>query len=131
MDEPTGEVRWEASNFTPERLREIEEKTHASGEKLMYAAALHQGKIAALTALTYPTDTRNASAWQESTVVMPEHRGLGLSRALKVLSHTRLPASAPHIRQIITMNSAVNPAMIKVNEELGYRPVWEEICYQN
>lgn len=66
-----------------------------------------------------------------STVVMPEHRSLGLSRALKVLSHTRLPASAPHIRQIITMNSAVNPAMIKVNEELGYRPVWEEICYQN
>lgn len=131
VDEPTGEVRREASNFTPERLREIEKKTHTSGEELIYAAALHQGKIAAITALTYPTDTRNVSAWQESTVVMPEHRGLGLSRTLKVLSHTRLPASAPHIRQIITMNSAVNPAMIKVNEELGYRPVWEEICYQN
>lgn len=29
------------------------------------------------------------------------------------------------------MNSAVNLAMIKVNEELGYQPVWEEICYQN
>lgn len=131
VDEPTGEVRREASNFTPERLREIEKKTHTSGEELIYAAALHQGKIAAITALTYPTDTRNVSAWQESTVVMPEHRGFGLSRTLKVLSHTRLPASAPHIRQIITMNSAVNPAMIKVNEELGYRPVWEEICYQN
>lgn len=131
VDEPIGEAHREASDFTPERLREREEKAHATGDELMYAVALHQGKIAAITALTYPTDTRNVSAWQESTVVMPEHRGLGLSRTLKVLSHTRLPASAPHIRQIITMNSAVNPAMIKVNEELGYRPVWEEICYQN
>ncbi|WP_237208052.1 hypothetical protein [Rothia nasimurium] len=130
-DEPTGEAQQVAADFTPERLREMEAQAHAAGDSLMYAAALHQGTVAALTALSYPTHPGNVSAWQESTVVMPEHRGLGLSRTLKVLSHTRLPASAPHIRQIITMNSAVNPAMIKVNEELGYRPVWEEICYQN
>lgn len=130
-DEPTGEAQQVAADFTPERLREMEARAHAAGDGLIYAAALHQGTVAALTALSYPTHPGNVSAWQESTVVMPEHRGLGLSRTLKVLSHTRLPASAPHIRQIITMNSAVNPAMIRVNEELGYRPVWEEICYQN
>ncbi|WP_237224646.1 GNAT family N-acetyltransferase [Rothia nasisuis] len=131
VDEPTGEAYQEAADFTPERLREIEAKTRAAGEGIIYAAALSQGKVVALTALTYPVHPGNVSAWQESTVVMPEHRGRGLSRTLKVLSHTRLPVSAPHIQQIITMNSAVNPAMIKVNEELGYRPVWEEICYQN
>ncbi|MGV3245332.1 GNAT family N-acetyltransferase [Rothia sp. 11254D007CT] len=130
-DEPTGEAQQVAADFTPERLREMEAQAHAAGDGLIYAVALHQGAIAALTVLSYPTQPGNASAWQASTVVMPEHRGLGLSRTLKMLSHTRLPASAPHIRQIITMNSAVNPAMIKVNEELGYRPVWEEICYQN
>lgn len=130
-DEPTGDAKKTPNDFTPERLRIIEKYAHKSGKGIVYAAAIFDGELVALTKINYPRNPHNVSAKQTVTVVMPEHRGLGLSRTLKVLSHTRLPASAPHIRQIITMNSAVNPAMIKVNEELGYRPVWEEICYQN
>lgn len=131
LDEPTGEAQGEAGNYTAERLREMEQRTADAGEGILYTAAIYEGSIAALSVLTYPLAQGNVSAWQNSTVVMPAHRGQGLSRQLKLLSHTRLPQVAPHIKQIITMNSELNPAMIKVNEELGYRVVWHEVCYQN
>jgi len=59
-------------------------------------------------------------AWQESTLVLPEHRGHRLGLALKVATHRVLGERAPHVAALVTFNSHVNPWMIGINEKLGY-----------
>lgn len=131
LDEPTADVDVEATNFTAERIQEMTEQTRDAGEGILATAAFKGETLVALSVITYPKNTDNISAWQNSTVVMPGYRGKGLSRTLKFTSHQLLPHLAPHIQQIVTMNSLVNPGIITINEELGYRQTWSEVCYQN
>ena len=53
------------------------------------------------------------------TGVVPDHRGRGLARALKVLSAEA--ARAAGARWLVTGNNARNAPMLAVNEALGYR----------
>ena len=131
LDEPVGEAEKEPTQFTADQVAALEKRIHDSGERFLAAVVLDGSEVAAISLVEYSEHLTNISAWQSSTVVMPDFRGRGVSRLLKFTLYSKLPELAPNLQQIITMNSAVNPAMIKVNEELGYRPVWEEICYQN
>lgn len=130
IDEPLGDAAPMISDYTPERVRFMEQRIADEGEKMLVAVALVDQKVVAASFATYSMHATNVSAWQNSTVVMPEHRGKGLSRLLKYRTHTRLPHIAPYLTQIITMNSQLNPKMISVNEELGYQATWQEVSYQ-
>lgn len=131
LDEPVGEAEKEPTQFTADRVVALEKRIHDSGERFLAVAVLEDDEVAAISFAQYSEHPTNISAWQNSTVVMPALRGRGVSRLLKFTLYSKLPELAPNIQQIITMNSALNPAIIKVNEELGYQKVWTEVCYQN
>lgn len=131
LDEPVGEAEKEPTQFTADRVVALEKRIHDSGERFLAVAVLEDDEVAAISFAQYSEHPTNISAWQNSTVVMPALRGRGVSRLLKFTLYSKLPELAPNIQQIITMNSALNPSIIKVNEELGYQKVWTEVCYQN
>ena len=60
-------------------------------------------------------------AWQQITVVHPEHRGHRLGLAVKIANLDFLAERAPHVRFIVTGNAKVNAPMIAVNDMLGFK----------
>lgn len=59
-------------------------------------------------------------AWQDDTLVMPEHRGHRLGAALKSVNYAGLP---DHIGQVHTWTAPTNTAMHHTNTALGFRIV--------
>ncbi|MDO4784256.1 MAG: hypothetical protein Q3997_04125 [Propionibacteriaceae bacterium] len=131
LDEPDEDYEGEVPDYTPERIRYLEQRRQDTGRAAIVAvAAAPGGELVAHSEVQFSTHPASTLAWQENTIVMPGHRGHGLGLTLKLASHAALPEAAPGIRQIVTWNSHVNPQMIAINEALGYRPRFREICYQ-
>src|SRR5690606_37359628 len=77
--------------------------------------------LAGMTALEYADDKPELTE-QETTVVLPEHRGhrLGmLVKAVNLREHARVP---PDTRRIATCNNETNAPMLASNVALGFRP---------
>ena len=62
-------------------------------------------------------------AWQNVTIVDPDHRGHRLGMWIKVANLRYLMAHEPAVRAIDTWNAASNTHMIAINEAVGFRPV--------
>ena len=62
-------------------------------------------------------------AWQDDTLVMPEHRGHRLGLRLKTATLERITAEHPERRVIHTWTDPGNTAMYRTNERFGFRPV--------
>jgi GNAT superfamily N-acetyltransferase len=60
-------------------------------------------------------------AWNQFTGVLPEHRGRGIARALKVLVIEEVARRGR--RWVEAVNHSGNAPMLAVNRALGYRPV--------
>ncbi|WP_420114216.1 GNAT family N-acetyltransferase [Pseudactinotalea sp.] len=131
LDEPDEEVEHEAPEFTPERIRLAEKRRRDSGTRSLIAVAqAPDGAFAGNSVVEFHGGEGTTIGWQENTLVMPEHRGHRLGLALKVETHRRLRQEAPALRSIATWNSHVNPWMIAINEQLGYRVAHREIAFQ-
>jgi len=131
LDDPDEEVEHEAPEYTPERIRIAEQRRRDAGKRSLIAVAVApDGTFAGNSAVEFHTGAGTTIGWQENTLVMPEHRGHRLGLALKVETHRRLAEAAPGLRSIITWNSHVNPWMIAINEQLGYRIAHREVAYQ-
>lgn len=131
IDEPDEDVEHEAPEYTPERIRLMEERRRRAGTHVLAAVAVApDGSFAGNSEIGFATSPGTDLGFQENTLVMPEHRGHRLGLALKVANHRRLAEKAPALRRLVTWNSHVNPWMIAINEQLGYRVAFREIAYQ-
>ncbi|UYG17814.1 GNAT family N-acetyltransferase [Brachybacterium huguangmaarense] len=131
IDEPDEDVEHEAPEYTPERIRIMEERRRRAGTHVLAAVAVApDGSFAGNSEIGYASLPGTDLGYQENTLVMPEHRGHRLGLALKVANHLRLAERAPALRALVTWNSHVNPWMIAINEQLGYRVAFREIAYQ-
>jgi hypothetical protein len=65
-------------------------------------------------------EQRPIRADQYDTVVVPEHRGYGVGRAIKARMLFELRSAVPSLQQVQTWNAAVNEPLLKVNAELGF-----------
>ncbi|MDO5661571.1 MAG: GNAT family N-acetyltransferase [Brachybacterium sp.] len=131
LDEPDEDVEYDAPEYTPERIRVMEERRRSTGKRAIVAIAVApDGTFAGNSEVEFQTAAGTTVGWQENTLVMPEHRGHRLGLALKVTTHRRLAAEAPGLTSLVTWNSHVNPWMIQVNEKLGYEIAFREITYQ-
>lgn len=132
LDAPVEDVDAEPIVWTPERIRNEEAQESAGGTQRIACAALSpSGQIVGYSAVGMINNERTTLAWQLETIVYQEHRGHGLGLAMKLQTHTQLAAAAPQVRLIATWNSHVNDAMIRINEELGYRITAREVTYHN
>ncbi|WP_394214994.1 GNAT family N-acetyltransferase [Brachybacterium vulturis] len=131
LDEPDEEVEHEASEYTPERIRESERRMREEGmDRILAVAVAPDGGFVGNSEVHVHTAPGSTLGWQENTLVMPEHRGHRLGLALKVATHRRLRERAPQLRSLVTWNSHVNPWMIGINEKLGYEILYRELVLQ-
>ncbi|MEU0152485.1 GNAT family N-acetyltransferase [Micromonospora fulviviridis] len=120
-DVDDGELR--PSSYDPQRLRESLDTLHRRGMKPYIVLALHEqtGEVAGLTEVVVPAQ-HPTRADQYDTIVVRNHRGYGIDRAIKARMLLELRSAEPELAEVQTWNAQANEAMLKVNAELGYRP---------
>jgi len=120
---PIGDLDLRQASWTPERVRENEERAAAVGRVQVIAAAVApDGHLCGFSDLRVNrADPRHASVG--GTLVLPGHRGHRLGLGMKLATHRRLLELYPECAYVETGNAGVNAAMNAVNEQLGYRVV--------
>ncbi|MEH0828257.1 MULTISPECIES: GNAT family N-acetyltransferase [unclassified Micromonospora] len=123
-DAPLGDLEWEQEQVDADRIRATERALDVRGTRRYHVAALHEGsgRLVAWSMLSLGPSA-DWHAWQQITIVDPAHRGhrLGLLTKIENLGHAL--AHEPALRAIDTFNAAANEHMIRINEQLGFRPV--------
>ncbi|MEV4544916.1 GNAT family N-acetyltransferase [Micromonospora echinaurantiaca] len=123
-DSPTGDLHWEAEQVDAERVRGTERALDARGRRRYHTAVRHEesGRLVAWTLLDVGASA-DWHAFQQITIVDPEHRGHRLGLLTKIENLRHLLAHEPAVRVIDTFNAAENAHMVRINEQLGFRPV--------
>ena len=120
---PLGELDLAASEWTPERIREAEQRQVAIGRHVHTSMAIApDGSVAGVSDVRVD-DTDHAHAQVGITIVDPAHRGRRLGLALKLATHDLARATYPGLVSVDTSNAEVNTWMNAVNEALGYRTI--------
>lgn len=121
QDVDLGDLDLRPSSYEPDRLRASLSTLHARGLRPYIVVAVHEatGVVAGLTEVVVP-EQRPTRADQYDTVVVPEHRGYGVGRAIKARMLFELRSAVPTLTQVQTWNAAVNEPLLKVNAELGF-----------
>lgn len=121
QDVDLGDLDLRPSSYEPDRLRASLSCLHARGLRPYIVVAEHEatGVVAGLTEVVVP-EQRPTRADQYDTVVVPEHRGYGVGRAIKARMLFELRSAVPSLTQVQTWNAAVNEPLLKVNAELGF-----------
>ncbi|MGW1058927.1 GNAT family N-acetyltransferase [Micromonospora rubida] len=119
-DVDDGELR--PSSYDPQRLRDSLDTLHRRGMKPYIVLAIHErtGEVAGLTEVVVPAQ-HPTRADQYDTIVVQDHRGYGIDRAIKARMLLELRSAEPTLAEVQTWNAQANEAMLKVNAELGYR----------
>jgi GNAT superfamily N-acetyltransferase len=126
---PNGELGWQP---TPVSVQEYQQEIalwESQGRTAIESVALAgQGDVAAWTCLVAAADP-GRPAQVEGTLVLDQHRGRGLGRAVKVAS---LLAAREHGRtaRVRTSSDDQNVWMRAINDGLGFVPVESEIILQ-
>ncbi|WDZ89966.1 GNAT family N-acetyltransferase [Nocardiopsis sp. HUAS JQ3] len=121
-DVPLGETAFERGLWDPARVRAQEERRRAQRYRtLVCAARAATGGLAGYSEIALPEG--EGAAYQEDTLVAPEHRGNRLGSALKLRNLEVLAAEFPERVQVRTWNAPGNAPMRRVNLRLGFRPV--------
>jgi GNAT superfamily N-acetyltransferase len=117
------------SSYNPERLRQSLKTLHDRGLKPYIVLAVHEPteSVAGLTEVVVPRQ-RPSRADQYDTIVVPEHRGYGIGRAIKARMLFELRAAEPNVLEVQTWHAVENEPLLKVNAELGFQPdcEWRE-----
>jgi GNAT superfamily N-acetyltransferase len=128
-DDTDGDLALRPSSYDPERLRASLATLHARGLKPYIVLAVHEssGTVAGLTEVVVPRQ-RPGRADQYDTIVVPEHRGYGIGRAIKARMLFELRAAEPNLAEVQTWHALEKEPMLKVNAELGFQPdrEWRE-----
>jgi GNAT superfamily N-acetyltransferase len=127
--DPTGEMDLRPSSYDTDRLRASLRCLNARGLRPYIVVAIHERSesVAGLTELVVPAQ-HPARADQYDTVIMPEHNGYGLARAIKARMLLELRNAEPQLGEVQTWHAADRESLQAVNKELGFRPdrEWRE-----
>lgn len=120
---PTGDLDLAQERWTPERVREHEERAERVGRvQVVSLAVAPDGRLCGFSDLRVNRqDPRHASVG--GTLVLPGHRGHRLGLAMKLATHRHVHALFPACAYVETGNAGVNAAMNAVNAQMGYRVV--------
>ncbi|MCD0446767.1 GNAT family N-acetyltransferase [Glycomyces sp. A-F 0318] len=131
-DPPMGEeLDIRPAVFDAARLRDYERTRERRAQMQVITAVRHieTGVVAGYTfILVNPGDDEHA--WQDDTIVLPEHRGRRLGTILKIANQRQLLRHRPAMRHVHTWNAEANDRMIEINEMMGYRPLCRDLNVQ-
>lgn len=118
----------EEERTTPEMIAEWDALAEAEGYVPWTYVARHDpsGEWVGLTRM-WPAIYRKEFAYQDDTLVRPQHRNRGLGRWLKAAMLIKLLDELPATRWVETWNATSNEAMLNINRALGFKPilVWQ------
>jgi GNAT superfamily N-acetyltransferase len=118
-----GDLDLRPSSYDPQRLRDSLDCLHRRGMKPYIVLAIHEktGAVAGLTEVVVPAQ-HPTRADQYDTIVVQDHRGYGIDRAIKARMLFELRSAEPKLAEVQTWNAQANESMLKVNAELGFQP---------
>lgn len=120
---PLGELDLAASEWTPERIREAEQRQVEIGRHVQTSMAIApDGSVAGVSDVRVD-DSDPEHGQVGITIVDPAHRGRRLGLALKIATHDLVVAAYPSLVAVDTSNAEVNTWMNAVNDALGYRTI--------
>ncbi|TCC26633.1 GNAT family N-acetyltransferase [Kribbella speibonae] len=130
-DVPSGERTSEAVHWTPELVRDAEDRRVAQGRFTYTTAAVHtaSGELAAYTQMGGTPETPDRLN-QYDTYVRRTHRGHRLGIAVKGPNLRALQAGVALPAVLHTWNAPENAPMIAVNSKLGFRPVAQRTMWE-
>ncbi len=118
-DLPVGELDLEPTVLDDARLASSEERlTRSYDVRVAAARSRTDGAFGGYSLLFVPHGA--PYAWQDDTLVMPDHRGHRLGAALKAVNYADLPDD---VRVVHTWTAPSNAAMHHTNTALGFRVV--------
>lgn len=129
-DVPMGDLPMDAERWDAARVLERDQRHLDAGVDDLWAVAIHRdsGQPVAHTYLSVPAE-KPWVAWQEDTLVRPDHRGHRLGLLVKVANLAQLRRTHPGVRRVRTWNAHENSHMLAVNETLGFRTDSYEGCW--
>lgn len=121
IDFDGGDLDLRPSSHDPQRLRDSLACLHRRGLKPYIVLAIHEqtGAVAGLTEVVVPAQ-HPTRADQYDTIVVQDHRGHGIDRAIKARMLLELRTAEPRLGEVQTWNAQGNKPMLKVNAELGF-----------
>lgn len=127
--DPDGNLELRPSSYDADRLRTSLECLRERGLNPYIVVAIHErsGAVAGLTELVVPAQ-HPTRADQYDTIIVPEHDGYGLARAIKARMLLELRTAEPQLREVQTWHAADREQLKQVNTELGFTPdrEWRE-----
>ncbi|MDR7280558.1 GNAT family N-acetyltransferase [Catenuloplanes atrovinosus] len=122
-DSDNGDLDLRPSSYDARRLRESLNCLHRRGMRPHIVLAVHErtGAVAGLTEVVVPVQ-HPTRADQYDTIVVQDHRGYGIDRAIKARMLFELRSAEPRLTEVQTWNAQSNESMLKVNAELGFQP---------
>ncbi|GGJ91800.1 hypothetical protein GCM10010123_22010 [Pilimelia anulata] len=117
-----GDLELRPSSYDPQRLTESIACLHRRGLAPHVIVAIHERSddVAGLTEVVVPAQ-RPSRADQYDTVVVPDHRGYGIDRAMKARMLFELRAAAPRVHEVQTWNDPEDQHLMKINSDMGFR----------
>lgn len=129
--QPLDDLDVEDTKTTPELVRQLEAHRQARGETHWTLIVKHKptGDFAGFTETIWnPEDA--ITLQQDGTAVMPKYRGKGLGRWLKATMVLKLKQELPQLERVRTGNADSNDAMLKINNEMGFKPFQSTTLWQ-
>jgi mycothiol synthase len=129
--QPMGDLEIEDMHMTPDLLRQIEKNLFARGSQrwTFYIIKRATGKFAGYTEVMW-NPNRPELLGQGMTGVFPQYRNRGLGRWLKATMLDKVRRDLSQVKYIRTMNADSNAAMLKINNELGFKPYMADALWQ-
>ncbi|MBQ1042706.1 MULTISPECIES: GNAT family N-acetyltransferase [unclassified Micromonospora] len=131
LDAPMGELDWEPEQVDAARVRDAERALDARGVRRYNTGVVHEatGRLVGWTQLSMDASSTD-HAWQQITLVDPDHRGHRLGLLCKAGNLEYALAHEPALRAVDTWNAVANRHMVAINDQLGYRPAAGSVDWQ-